>query len=40
MMTNANTGIVLTSGGLRLEAPGGEKFYVNYRADLEHKQPP
>jgi len=31
MMTNANTGIVLTSGGLRLEAPGGEKFYVNYR---------
>ena len=31
MMSNANTGIVLTSGGLRLEAPGGEKFYVNYR---------
>ncbi|WP_324023195.1 DUF11 domain-containing protein [Maribacter sp. BPC-D8] len=31
MMSNANTGIVLTSGGLRLESPGGEKFYVNYR---------
>lgn len=31
MMSNGNTGVVLTIGGLRLEAPGGEKFYANYR---------
>lgn len=31
MMVNDSTGVVLTNGGLRLEAPGGEKFYVNYR---------
>ena len=31
MMKNDSTGVVLTSGGLRLEAAGGEKFYVNYR---------
>ncbi|WP_405409983.1 DUF11 domain-containing protein [Maribacter sp. Asnod1-A12] len=31
MVTDNNTGIVLTTAGLRFEAPGGEKFYVNYR---------
>lgn len=31
LVTNANTGIVLTNSGLRLVAPGGQKFYVNYR---------
>ncbi len=31
MVTDSNTGIVLTSSGLRFESPGGEKFYVNYR---------
>ncbi|MDO6821108.1 DUF11 domain-containing protein [Zobellia sp. 1_MG-2023] len=31
MVTNSNTGIVLTNSGLRFESPGGEKFYVNYR---------
>ncbi|WP_282049644.1 DUF11 domain-containing protein [Maribacter aquivivus] len=31
MMSNGNTGVILTIGGLRLEAPGGEKFYANYR---------
>lgn len=33
MVTNANTGIVLTDGGLRFETvgTGGQKFYVNYR---------
>ncbi len=31
MVVNNSTGIVLTDAGLRLEAPGGEKFYVNYR---------
>ncbi|WP_317193469.1 hypothetical protein [Aureibaculum flavum] len=31
LVTNANTGIVLANSGLRFEAPGGEKFYVNYR---------
>ena len=31
LVTNTNTGIVLTNSGLRLEAPGGQSFYVNYR---------
>ena len=31
LVTNANTGNVLTNSGLRIVAPGGEKFYVNYR---------
>ncbi|MBU2996844.1 DUF11 domain-containing protein [Cellulophaga baltica] len=31
IVTDANTGIVLTTAGLRFESPGGEKFYVNYR---------
>lgn len=31
LVNNANTGIVLTNSGLRLVAPGGQKFYVNYR---------
>ncbi|WP_299672314.1 DUF11 domain-containing protein [uncultured Polaribacter sp.] len=31
LVTNANTGEVLSSAGLRIIAPGGEKFYVNYR---------
>jgi uncharacterized repeat protein (TIGR01451 family) len=31
LVTNANTGEVLSSSGLRIIAPGGQKFYVNYR---------
>lgn len=31
LVTNANTGIVLTNAGLRFESPSGNKFYVNYR---------
>ena len=31
LVTNANTGVVLTNSGLRFVAPGGQKFYVNYR---------
>ncbi|TCP22114.1 Ig-like protein group 2, partial [Tenacibaculum skagerrakense] len=31
LVTNGNTGVVLTNAGLRFEAPGGQKFYVNYR---------
>ncbi|WP_299681368.1 PKD-like domain-containing protein [uncultured Tenacibaculum sp.] len=31
LVNNGNTGVVLTTAGLRFEAPGGEKFYVNYR---------
>ncbi|CAL2087606.1 PKD-like domain-containing protein [Tenacibaculum sp. 190524A05c] len=31
LVTNGNTGTVLTTAGLRFEAPGGQKFYVNYR---------
>jgi uncharacterized repeat protein (TIGR01451 family)/gliding motility-associated-like protein len=31
MVNDVNVGIVLSSSGLRFEAPGGEKFYVNYR---------
>ncbi len=32
LLENVNTGIVLRNGGLRFESPGGQKFYVNYRA--------
>ncbi len=31
LVTNANTGVVLSNSGLRFLAPGGQKFYVNYR---------
>lgn len=31
MVQNNNTGVVISNGGLRFEAPGGQKFYVNYR---------
>ena len=31
LVTDTNTGIVLTNSGLRFESPGGERFYVNYR---------
>ena len=31
LVTNANTGIILTNGGLRFEAPSGNRFYANYR---------
>jgi len=31
LVTEANTGIVLSNSGLRFESAGGEKFYVNYR---------
>ncbi|MDN3618494.1 IgGFc-binding protein [Polaribacter undariae] len=31
MVDNAHTGIVLSESGLRFKAPGGQKFYVNYR---------
>ncbi|MBC7000693.1 DUF11 domain-containing protein [Cytophaga sp. FL35] len=31
LVDNGNTGVVLTNGGLRFEAPNGERFYVNYR---------
>lgn len=31
MVSNSNTGIVLTNSGLRFESATGEKFYVNYR---------
>lgn len=31
LVTNANTGIVLNSSGLRFESPSGNEFYVNYR---------
>ncbi|WP_103072122.1 PKD-like domain-containing protein [Aquimarina sediminis] len=31
LVTNANTGVVLSNGGLRFESSGGKKFYVNYR---------
>ena len=31
MVNDVNVGVVLSSSGLRFEAPGGEKFYVNYR---------
>ncbi|MDO6821107.1 T9SS type B sorting domain-containing protein [Zobellia sp. 1_MG-2023] len=31
LVSNSNTGVVLTNSGLRFEAPGGQEFYVNYR---------
>ncbi|MDG2431460.1 IgGFc-binding protein, partial [Flavobacterium sp.] len=31
LVTNSNTGIILSNSGLRFFAPGGQKFYVNYR---------
>lgn len=31
LVSNANTGIVLSNSGLRFQSPGGQKFYVNYR---------
>lgn len=31
LVTNPNTGVVLSNSGLRFESVGGEKFYVNYR---------
>ena len=31
LVTNSNTGIVLSNSGLRFQAAGGQKFYVNYR---------
>jgi len=31
LVSNSNTGVVLTDGGLRFEAPSGNNFYVNYR---------
>ncbi len=31
MVPSSETGIVLSTAGLRFEAPGGQKFYVNYR---------
>lgn len=31
LVSNANTGVVLTNSGLRFESPSGNRFYVNYR---------
>ncbi len=31
LVSASNTGVVLTDGGLRFEAPSGNNFYVNYR---------
>ncbi|WP_240042679.1 DUF11 domain-containing protein [Maribacter aurantiacus] len=31
MVQNNDTGIVITTGGLRFESTGGQRFYVNYR---------
>ena len=31
LVSDSNTGVVLTNSGLRFEAPGGNNFYVNYR---------
>jgi len=31
LVTNTNTGRVLSNSGLRFESDNGEKFYVNYR---------
>jgi len=31
LVSNTNTGVILSNSGLRFEALGGEKFYVNYR---------
>ncbi len=37
IVSNANTGIVLDTAGLRFEAPGGEEFYVNYRGSSNNQ---
>ncbi len=31
LVTNTNTGVVLSNSGLRFESAGGQEFYVNYR---------
>ncbi|MCH2194303.1 LamG-like jellyroll fold domain-containing protein [Kordia sp.] len=31
LVSNSNTGVVLSNSGLRFESSGGEKFYVNFR---------
>lgn len=31
LVTDSNTGVILTDGGLKIVAPGGQKFYANYR---------
>ncbi len=31
MVSDQDTGVIIDTGGIRFEAPGGEKFYVNYR---------
>tara|TARA_R110002033_G_scaffold159516_1_gene195806 strand:+ start:926 stop:1675 length:750 start_codon:yes stop_codon:yes gene_type:complete len=31
LVTDANTGVVLSNSGLRFVSPGGQKFYINYR---------
>ncbi|MFS4416774.1 DUF11 domain-containing protein [Maribacter sp. 2307ULW6-5] len=31
MVSDNDTGVVISTGGLRFESPGGEPFYVNYR---------
>ncbi|WP_111309042.1 LamG-like jellyroll fold domain-containing protein [Confluentibacter sediminis] len=31
LVSNTNTGVVLSNSGLRLQSAGGQKFYVNYR---------
>lgn len=31
LVTNTNTGVVLSNSGLRFQSVGGEKFYVNFR---------
>lgn len=31
MLQNNDTGVVISTGGLRFESPGGQRFYVNYR---------
>lgn len=33
LVSNANTGIILTNSGLRFESPSGNPFYVNYRGN-------
>src|SRR5690606_30454261 len=37
LVSNTNTGIVLSNSGLRLQSPDGQKFYVNYRG-VNHSQ--
>ena len=36
-VTDANTGTVLTSSGLRFESDGGQLFYVNFRGNSTHQ---